>query len=212
MQVEPFASLASLPRSGVPRLLLNRELVGPFKSRRRKQEDFALTGDLVTSVKEISQLAGWLEELEKMNSSTASGSSNDPPNSSHGPASSNTGGDSSSHSVSLQMSDDEGSSILGCSRSPDLSYKPTVHPQLYTSPLKEPQVMLTKLQDSPELQRSLRKLNKQTEAGFKPKTEQNSNRKLFTQRVGSPVNNRKELASDDEDVILCASISNMSIT
>ena len=207
--MEPFASLASLPRSGVPRLLLNRELVGPFKSRRRKPDDFALTGDLVTSVKEISQLAGWLEELERMNSTTVS-VSNDSPSSSHGPASSNIGGDNYACSVNLQTSE-ESSSILGCSYSPELSYKPIVHPHSYSSPHKEPHIMLTKLKDSPELQRSLRKLNKQTEAAIKSTTEQNINAKLFTQRLDGPLDNRKERASDD-DVILCASISNMSIT
>lgn len=200
--MEPFASLASLPRSGVPRLLLNRELVGPFMSRRRKQEDFALTGDLVASVKKLCQLAGWLEELEKMSSST----SDDPPSNSHAPTNSNiAAGDHSSHTINHQTSDESSK----CLHSPDLSYKPTSHPQSYSSPLKQPQIMLDKLKDSPELQQSLRKLNKQTVAGLKPQVEQNE---LFTQRLDSDVVNRKEPTSDEEDVILCASISNMSIT
>ena len=204
--MEPFASLASLPRSGVPRLLLNRELVGPFKSRRKKQEDFALTGDLVTSVKEISQLAGWQEELEELSSSTSNSSNNDPPI--HGAVSSNIGGDSS-HSINSRSSDKDNSSMLDCFQSPDLSHKPTVHPGLYTSPLKQPQIMLKKLKDSPELQRSLRKLNKkQNEVGLKPQIEQTTS----TQRLDSEVDSRKEPTSDEEDVILCASISNMSIT
>ena len=82
IQVEPFASLVSLVRTGVPRLLLNRDLVGPFKSRRRKQEDFALTDDLVTSVKGIAQSAGWLEELERMSDSDSEPSAG-PSDSSH---------------------------------------------------------------------------------------------------------------------------------
>lgn len=183
--MEPFASLAALPRSGVPRLLLNRELVGPFRSRRRKQEDFALTGDLVTSVKEIGQLAGWLEELEKLSSTS---STDDPSSNSHGTASS-IGHDDSLHSSYLQTSDEEGTSTPGCSYSPNLSYK-SVHSHSYTSPLKQPQVKLSKLKDSPELQRSLRKLNKQTEARLKT----------------------KEITSNEEDVTLCTSMSNMSIT
>ena len=207
--MEPFASLASLPRSGVPRLLLNRELVGPFKSRRRKQEDFALSGDLVTSVKEISQLAGWLEELEKLSSSASS--SNDPPSNSHDAVSDSIDGDSS-RNIHSQSSDKESPSILDCSQSSNLSHKPTVHPQLCTSPLKQPQIMLKKLEDSPELQRSLRKLNKQTEAGLKAQVEQASDRKLTIQRLDGEVDSRQEPTSDEEDVILCASISNMSIT
>ena len=192
----------------MPRLLLNRELVGPFKSRRKKQEDFALTGDLVTSVKEISQLAGWQEELEELSSSTSS-SNNDPPI--HGAVSSNIGGDSS-HSINSRSSDKDSSPMLDCSQSPDLSHKPVVHPGLYTSPLKQPQIMLKKLKDSPELQRSLRRLNKQTEVGLKPQVEQTNHRKLSIQRLDSEVDSRKEPTSNEEDVILCASISNMSIT
>ena len=188
--------------------------MGPFKSRRRKQEDFALTGDLVTSVKEISQLAGWLEELENLSStsSSSSSSSNDPPSNSHGAVSGNIGGDDSSHSINSQSSDKERFSVLDCSQSPDLSHRPTVHPDLYTSPLKQPQIMLKKLKDSPELQRSLRKLNKQTEAGLKPQVQQTSDRKLSIQRLDGDIDSRKEPISDEEDVILRASISNMSIT
>ncbi len=58
-QVEPFASLASRTRPGVPRLLLNRELVGPFKQHRRRPSDHAITGDLVDSVRELARAIGW---------------------------------------------------------------------------------------------------------------------------------------------------------
>ena len=199
-QVEPFASLVSLTRRGVPRLLLNRELVGPFKSRRRQREDFSLTGDLVSSVKEVSQFAGWLEELEELSSI------NDPPNSNSGAGGTTVHGDISSRNISSQTSD-EGSSPV-CSHSPQLS---TIHRHLYTSPLKQPQIMLKKLKDSPELQRSLRKLSKQTETGLKPQVEQTGGRQLFSQRLDGEVDNRNQLTNDDEDVILCASVSNMSI-
>ena len=192
----------------MPRLLLNRELVGPFKSRRRKQEDFALTGDLVTSVKEISQLAGWQEELENLSCSTG----RDPPSNSHGAVSSSIGGGDSSHSINSQSSDKDSTLMLDCSQSPDLSRKPTVHPDPYTSPLKQPQIVLKKLKDSSELQQSLRILNKQTEAGLKPQVEQTNHRKLLIQGLEGEVDSRKEPTSDEEDVILCASISNMSIT
>ena len=169
------------------------------------QEDFALTGDLVTSVKELCQLAGWLEQLEKMSSST----SDDPPNNnSHTPTSSSiAAGNDSSHAIDHQTSDENSK----CSHSPNLSYKPTRRSLPYSSPLKEPQIILNKLKDSPELQQSLRKLNKQTVAGLTSQVEQNHNRKLFTQRLDSDVK-RNEPTSDEEDVILCASISNMSIT
>ena len=63
-QVEPFASLAALPRLNVPRVLINRELVGPFKHRRKRATDLAMTGDLVECVSELAAMAGWEKELE----------------------------------------------------------------------------------------------------------------------------------------------------
>ena len=63
-QVEPFASLAALPRFSVPRVLINRELVGPFKHRRKRATDLAMTGDLVECVSDLAAMAGWEKELE----------------------------------------------------------------------------------------------------------------------------------------------------
>lgn len=66
-QVEPFASLVTLPAGSVPRLLLNRELVGPFKQRGRgRTTDVAVTGDLVESVMSLARGAGWEEELRQL--------------------------------------------------------------------------------------------------------------------------------------------------
>jgi len=71
--VEPFASLVTLPRLRVPRLLLNRELVGPFKHRLKRRTDVAVTGDLVVSVKELARLAGWECELRALQEAAESG-------------------------------------------------------------------------------------------------------------------------------------------
>ena len=65
-QVEPFASLAALPRFNVPRVLINRELVGPFKHHRKRRTDLAVTGDLVESVWKLATMAGWREDLERL--------------------------------------------------------------------------------------------------------------------------------------------------
>lgn len=65
-QVEPFASLCTLPRFDIPRLLINRELVGPFRHGRKRITDVALTGDLVDTVREIAALAGWTAELQHL--------------------------------------------------------------------------------------------------------------------------------------------------
>ena len=64
--MEPFASLATLPSGRVPRLLLNRELVGPFKHRQRRPTDVAMTGDLVESVVTLVQGAGWGVEFQAL--------------------------------------------------------------------------------------------------------------------------------------------------
>lgn len=73
LQVEPFASLATLPAGSVPRLLLNRELVGPFKHSRGRPTDVAMTGDLVESVTELARGAGWAGELRTLCEQESSG-------------------------------------------------------------------------------------------------------------------------------------------
>ena len=198
IQVEPFASLVSLVRTGVPRLLLNRDLVGPFKSRQRKQEDFALTDDLVTSVKGIAQSAGWLEELERMSDSDPSSSAG-PSDSSH--QSSNKTGH---HTHQLSSTCDTTSS------SEQLSVS-------YSSPFKQPHLKLTRLKDSPELRQSLRKLysSKITDRSDEKQEGQNRStgvRALFTKQLDYSSDSSEGTMTTREDVVLCASISNMSIT
>lgn len=65
LEVEPFASLAGAVRPSVPRLLLNRDLVGPFLWQPRAR-DVALQGDLVEGVRTLVRLLGWGEELERI--------------------------------------------------------------------------------------------------------------------------------------------------
>ena len=64
LQVEPFASLASMPHLNIPRLLINREAVGPFRHRRKRSTDVVMTGDLVECVSQLADIAGWAKELE----------------------------------------------------------------------------------------------------------------------------------------------------
>ena len=64
--MEPFASLASLPRFDVPRVLMNREVVGPFKHRKKRSTDITVTGDLVQGVWRVAEEASWLAELEEL--------------------------------------------------------------------------------------------------------------------------------------------------
>ena len=64
--MEPFASLTSLSRFDVPRVLMNREVVGPFKHHKKRSTDLTVTGDLVQGVWSVAEEAGWLAELEEL--------------------------------------------------------------------------------------------------------------------------------------------------
>ncbi|XP_060118514.1 NAD-dependent protein deacetylase sirtuin-3, mitochondrial isoform X2 [Heteronotia binoei] len=64
-RVEPFASLAGAVRSSVPRLLINRDLVGPF-AYQPQHNDVAELGDVVSGVEKVVALLGWKEELQEL--------------------------------------------------------------------------------------------------------------------------------------------------
>ncbi|XP_032919717.1 NAD-dependent protein deacetylase sirtuin-3, mitochondrial isoform X2 [Catharus ustulatus] len=64
-RVEPFASLAGAVRSSVPRVLINRELVGPFAWQQR-HNDVAQLGDVVGGVEKLVEELGWKEEMQKL--------------------------------------------------------------------------------------------------------------------------------------------------
>lgn len=63
LEVEPFASLAGAVRGSVPRLLINRDAVGPFAWSRRPQ-DVAQLGDVVSGVQTLVDALGWKRELD----------------------------------------------------------------------------------------------------------------------------------------------------
>ncbi|NWW85698.1 SIR3 deacetylase, partial [Rhynochetos jubatus] len=65
LEVEPFASLAGAVRSSVPRVLINRDLVGPF-ARQRRASDVAQLGDVVSGVEKLVELLGWKEEMQTL--------------------------------------------------------------------------------------------------------------------------------------------------
>ncbi|XP_045414549.1 NAD-dependent protein deacetylase sirtuin-3, mitochondrial isoform X2 [Lemur catta] len=65
LEVEPFASLSEAVRSSVPRLLINRDLVGPLAWRPRSR-DVAQLGDVVHGVERLVELLGWTEELRDL--------------------------------------------------------------------------------------------------------------------------------------------------
>lgn len=70
LQVEPFASLAGAVRGSVPRLLINRDLVGPFTWGRRPQ-DVVQLGDVVSGVQALVDALGWTQELDALMAAAA---------------------------------------------------------------------------------------------------------------------------------------------
>ncbi|XP_072290956.1 NAD-dependent protein deacetylase sirtuin-3 [Eucyclogobius newberryi] len=67
LQIEPFASLVNTVRPAVPRLLLNRDAVGPFaKAPPLRKRDYVELGDLEDSVKRFAQMLGWSGDIEEL--------------------------------------------------------------------------------------------------------------------------------------------------
>lgn len=62
-QVHPFASLANQVSDEVPRLLINRDVVGSMGCR---QNDFLLVGDIVEEIDSLASDLGWQEDLNKL--------------------------------------------------------------------------------------------------------------------------------------------------
>lgn len=61
LSVQPFASLPSFCKEGVPRVLINLERAGGLGSR---PDDVLVLGDCDTGVRKLADALGWLEELE----------------------------------------------------------------------------------------------------------------------------------------------------
>nr|XP_039274002.1 NAD-dependent protein deacetylase sirtuin-3-like isoform X2 [Styela clava] len=67
LEVEPFASLTTSVRLNTPRLLLNKTLVGPFKSRsQRRAFDVGVTGDFTDTFNRFLTFLGWKDEFNNM--------------------------------------------------------------------------------------------------------------------------------------------------
>jgi len=62
--VQPFAGIVSEASRSTPRLLINREVVGPFASPwGGRRNDVVLKGDIVTGVKRLVKLLDWTDEM-----------------------------------------------------------------------------------------------------------------------------------------------------
>ncbi|XP_058606776.1 NAD-dependent protein deacetylase sirtuin-3 isoform X1 [Onychostoma macrolepis] len=84
LKIEPFASLVNTVKSTVPRLLLNRNPVGPFERRPLRRADYMELGDLSDSVRKLAEILGWHTEIQDLMNSHENGlcSYIDPSNSS----------------------------------------------------------------------------------------------------------------------------------
>ncbi|XP_061886439.1 NAD-dependent protein deacetylase sirtuin-3, mitochondrial isoform X2 [Entelurus aequoreus] len=71
LEVEPFASLAGAVRGSVPRLLINKDLVGPFALRNRRLGDVVLLSDVVSGVQSLVDALGWTQELDALMANAA---------------------------------------------------------------------------------------------------------------------------------------------
>lgn len=63
LTVQPFAGLPQTCSQGVPRILINKEIVGGLGSR---PDDVLLLGDCDDGVRRLASALGWLDELEKL--------------------------------------------------------------------------------------------------------------------------------------------------
>ncbi|BEI84470.1 hypothetical protein CcaverHIS002_0410740 [Cutaneotrichosporon cavernicola] len=69
LQVHPFAGLVERVSSSTPRVLINREAVGPFsrvKHGKRRGRDGVYLGDADDAVRELVRAIGWEEELDEL--------------------------------------------------------------------------------------------------------------------------------------------------
>lgn len=73
LKIEPFASLINTVKSTVPRLLLNRDAVGPFERRPLRRGDYMELGDLSDSVRKLAEILGWHTEIQDLMNSHESG-------------------------------------------------------------------------------------------------------------------------------------------
>ncbi|XP_078077204.1 NAD-dependent protein deacetylase sirtuin-3 [Mustelus asterias] len=66
LEIEPFASIVNSVQPHIPRLLLNRNAVGPFKQIPLKRTDVRKLGDLIDSVRLLVKLVGWITDLDEL--------------------------------------------------------------------------------------------------------------------------------------------------
>ncbi|KAM7540377.1 hypothetical protein Aperf_G00000046886 [Anoplocephala perfoliata] len=63
LEVQPFSKLIASAPINTPRVLFNKQVVGPFKYRRRTK-DYVALGDISKLIRELCSLLDWIDELD----------------------------------------------------------------------------------------------------------------------------------------------------
>ena len=66
LEVYPFAGLVEEVSKSTPRLLINREIVGPFKKKVRRSNDAVIKGDIVDGVEKLVKALDWTESIREV--------------------------------------------------------------------------------------------------------------------------------------------------
>lgn len=67
LKVEPFGSIIEECPKTVPRVLMNKYLVGPWKSKNKcGKKDISILGDLIECLDMLMESVGWDEELKQL--------------------------------------------------------------------------------------------------------------------------------------------------
>ncbi|CAM1296044.1 Sirt2 (predicted) [Pycnogonum litorale] len=64
LEVQPFAGIVDFIKSDVPRLLINRDMVGAFSND--CQSDIVIIGDLTEEVCKLVNYLGWMDDLQRL--------------------------------------------------------------------------------------------------------------------------------------------------
>uniref|UniRef100_A0A8C5QW18 Deacetylase sirtuin-type domain-containing protein n=1 Tax=Leptobrachium leishanense TaxID=445787 RepID=A0A8C5QW18_9ANUR len=66
LKTQPFAKIINSVRPNVPRLLFNRDLVGPFKDKPLKSTDVATLGELRYLIRKLVHVCHWEDDMDKV--------------------------------------------------------------------------------------------------------------------------------------------------
>ncbi|KAG8579681.1 hypothetical protein GDO81_011003 [Engystomops pustulosus] len=66
LEIEPFANIVNAVRPNVPRLLINRDLVGPFENNPLKSTDVVELGELCEVIRKFVSVLNWQTDMDEI--------------------------------------------------------------------------------------------------------------------------------------------------